>query len=85
MSKREKLLNKLKTLPSGFSFQQFELILKYYWFKKIKTNAWSHMKWRNSSKSITYIAPKKSPMKIIYLKQLLEIIETHFINNSYEI
>lgn len=78
MTKRQKLLDRLNTLPNDFTFNELEVILKQYGFIKVKTNAGSHFKWRNSEKNILYAAPRKNPIKKIYLKQLLEILLTHF-------
>lgn len=78
MMSKDKLFNRLKLLPNDFKFKELENILQSYWFKKIKTNTWSHMKWKNENKNITYMAPRKNPMKIIYLKQSLEILNLYF-------
>jgi predicted RNA binding protein YcfA (HicA-like mRNA interferase family) len=78
LSKKEKLFLRLRTIPSDFSFQELETILKQFGFKRKKTNAGSHFKWFHEDKNITYAAPRKNPMKKIYLKELVNILETHF-------
>ena len=79
MSKKEKLLQRLRILPNDFSFHEFETILEQFGFKQDRTNAGSHFKWRNEEKNIVYAAPRKNPMKRIYLKQFLEILDLYFI------
>ena len=78
MSKKEKLLERLGTLPNDFRFDELETLLNQFGFAQVKTNAGSHFKWKNQEKNILYAAPRKNPMKRIYLKQLLEILEIHF-------
>lgn len=78
MSKKDKLLERLQSLPSDFRFEELQTLLQQLGFTQIKTNAGSHFKWKNMEKNILYAAPRKNPMKIIYLKQLIEIIEIHF-------
>lgn len=78
MTKKDKILERLKNIPTDFSFSELESILWKFWFEKVKTNAWSHFKWVNKEKWISYFAPRKNPMKKIYLKQLLEILESYF-------
>lgn len=73
-----KKLEKLRRFPSNFSFKDFESILKNLEFKQVKTNAGSHFKWRNKTKNIVFAAPRKNPMKKIYLKELSKIIKNHF-------
>ena len=80
MSKKEKLIKKFKALNKYLSFDEFNLILKYYWFTKLKTNAWSHMKWRNCSINANFRAPKKDPMKVVYIKEFLDFMNNNFIN-----
>ena len=78
MSKKEKLFLKLKSLPNDFNFSELETLLKNFWFEKIKTNAWSHFKWIHRDKNVNFFAPRKNPMKKIYLKELLNILEIYF-------
>jgi hypothetical protein len=78
LSKKEKLLLRLKLIPSDFSFQELEVILKQFGFAHKKTNAGSHFKWFNERKNILYSAPRKNPVKKIYLKELVNILEIHF-------
>lgn len=78
MSKKEKLFKRLQQVPSDFTFHELTTLLNYYSFEKQKTNAGSHFKWKNTEKNITYSAPRKNPMKKIYLKQLLDILIIYF-------
>ena len=78
MTKREKLLQKALKAPKDFRFQDLESLLRQFGFRKIKTNAGSHFKWRHTEKMITYMAPKKNPVKQIYIKNLLKLLKVHF-------
>ena len=78
MSKKEKLVKRLKGIPSDFTFSELETILNQFDFEMVKTNAGSHFKWRNIKENIVYVAPRKNPVKKIYLKQLVEILKIHF-------
>ena len=78
MSKKEKLLKKAIDQSKDFKFEELNILLKHFGFKKIKTNTGSHFKWRNNEKCITYMAPRKNPVKIIYIKNLVKILKIHF-------
>ena len=78
MSKKDKLLEKAKKYPKDFRFHDLESLLLQFGFKQVKTNEGSHFKWRHDSKMITYMAPRKNPVKVIYIKELLKILTIHF-------
>lgn len=76
MSSKEKLFLKALQNPKNISYQELETLLKQFGFKKVKTNAGSHFKWRHTEKNITYFAPRRNPMKSIYVKQLTTILKS---------
>lgn len=78
MSKKEKLLQKAKENPHKIRFSELEALLKQHGFEQIPTNAGSHFKWRNYERDIMYSAPRKNPVKVIYIKRLLSLLETYF-------
>jgi len=78
LTKKDKLLNRLKLLPNDFTFKEFENILHQFGFKRVKTKAGSHFKWHNSKMNIIFAAPRKNPVKKIYLKQFIEVLNIHF-------
>jgi hypothetical protein len=78
MPKGEKLLQKAEQNPKNVRFNELDTLLQQFGFEKIKTNAGSHFKWRNKEKLITYMCPRKNPVKSVYIKQLIKILKTHF-------
>lgn len=78
MSKKEKLFRKVQRSPHNIQFHELETLLSQFGFEKVKTNAGSHMKWIHLEKNIEYGAPRKNPMKPVYIKRLVSVLETHF-------
>lgn len=78
MTKKEKLLLKAIQNSKNIKVHELEVLLAQFDFKQIKTNAGSHLKWINHSKEITYMCPRKNPVKAIYIKQLIKILKLHF-------
>jgi len=82
MSKKEKLLQKALTNPKDFTFQDLETLLGHLGFRRIKTNAGSHMKWKNYENGTSFRAPYHDPVKRPYLKKLTKLIQNHLYENS---
>lgn len=78
MTKKTKLLEKIINNPKNVSPKELETLLKQYQFQKETTNAGSHMKWRNKEKQITYMFPKRNPVKTPYIKNFLNILKAYF-------
>lgn len=53
MTTYEKLLQKFLENPENIVLKDLIKILEKNWFKKIKTNAWSHQKYRNKESYFT--------------------------------
>ncbi len=78
MSTKKKLLLKARNTPGNFKFSELETLLSQHGFMRAKTNAGSHLKWIHPEKYISYGAPYKNPMKAIYIKALLRMLNEHF-------
>lgn len=78
MSKRRKLLEKALMNTKNVSFHEFQVLLKHFGFEQIKSNAGSHQKWRHEGKMITFMAPRRNPVKAIYIKSLVSLLQMHF-------
>ena len=78
MSKKEKLLEKCILKPHDITFRELEALLRHFGFARLKTNAGSHFKWRNEEKVITYMVPRRNPVKPVYIKEFLLILRRSF-------
>ncbi len=73
MSKYDKLIEKMKNNPKNISFEELEKILKKEGYESINTGG-SHWVFRKENE-ISITIPYKKPIKIIYVKKVLEILE----------
>ena len=74
MSKREKLIQKLKSNPDNVRFETIQELLLYFGFKQRQPSSGSsHYTFVYNSTIITI--PKHKPLKRIYVKRVLEILE----------
>ena len=73
MSKYDKLLNKLKNNPKNVDFKIIRKLLEDNGYNAINTGG-SHWVFRKEGYSSITI-PHKKPIKIIYVKKVLSIIE----------
>lgn len=88
MSKREKLLWKFIHNPKNIQFHELETLLAHFGFQRVKTNHGSHMKWHHDGKNLSFQAPRKNPVKEVYIKAFIRILKADFnLNNpkSHEI
>ncbi len=88
MSKKEKLLQRIKNLPKDFTFDELETLLSYLGFiksNKGKTSG-SRVKFYHTEKKIQYLAHKPHPANIIKEKALKDIVnyltENEFLNRQ---
>ena len=71
MSKFEKLIDKLINNPKDVSFDDLNKILKYLGYE-CKNSGGSHFVYRKEN-APTLTLPRQKPMKICYVKDVLEI------------
>lgn len=84
MSKKDKLLNRIKTLPKDFTFNELETLLTHLGFEinnKGKTSG-SRVKFYHNEKKIQFLAHKPHPTNIIKEKLLKSIVE-YLIENDF--
>ena len=73
MSKYDKLLSKLRNNPKNVDFKILKKLLEEHGYKGFNNNGGSHWVFRkNGCDSVTI--PYKKPIKIIYVKKVIEII-----------
>lgn len=72
MSQKEKLLKSLKNNPKNVRFEELKKVLEGYEFKLCHISG-SHHKFKKGS--ISVIIPYHKPLKEIYVKQVLSLIE----------
>lgn len=74
MSKRDKLIQKLKRNPNNVRFETVQELLLYFGFKQHQPSGGSsHFTFLYKTTIITI--PKHKPLKKIYVKHILEILE----------
>ena len=73
MSKKEKLLNAIKNNPKNVRFEDLKKVLEDIGYKAINRGG-SHYIFTKDN-NISLIIPYKKPVKIIYVKQVIKIIE----------
>lgn len=74
LSKRDKLLSKIKNNPTNVKFETLQTILLHYGFKeRIPKGGSSHYTYILGNLIITI--PKQKPVNKIYVKQFLKLIE----------
>lgn len=73
MSKKEKLLNTIKNNPKNVRFKDLKKILEDIGYKAINRGGSHYVFTKENSESLTI--PYKKPVKIIYVKQVIKIIE----------
>lgn len=86
MSRNEKLLNRLLSLPKDFTFDELTRALKSLGFEvshKGKTSG-SRIKFYNAEKQMQYLAHKPHPKNIIKEKALKDIVNFIIENNLIE-
>ncbi len=86
MSRKEKLVERIKGLPKDFTFNELETLLSYLGFEKSnkgKTSG-SRVKFYHNEKQKQYLAHKPHPSSIIKEKALKDIVdfleENEFLN-----
>ncbi len=74
MSKRDKLLEKLKNNPTNVRFETIQDLLLHYEFKERQPSGGSsHYTYTYKSTIITI--PKHKPLKKLYVTRVLELLE----------
>lgn len=73
MSKTEKLLKKIENNPVDVPFKQLKKLLELHGYEA-KNSGGSHWVFRKNEK-ISITIPYKRPIKIIYVKKVLEILK----------
>jgi predicted RNA binding protein YcfA (HicA-like mRNA interferase family) len=76
MSKREKRLQKIRQNPKNVSFDDLKLVLEDHGFWLDHATGSHHVfKVQVSDEERTLVVPFKQPVKSIYVKQALEMID----------
>lgn len=74
MSKRDKLIHRLKSNPNNVRFETIQELLLYFGFKQRQPSSGSsHYTFVYNSTIIT--VPKHKPLKKIYVKHVIKILE----------
>ena len=76
MSKKEKLLEAIKNNPKNVSFENLKKILETIGYEGLN-NGGSHYVFRKNN-SLSLTIPYKKPVKVIYVKQVIKIIEEEY-------
>lgn len=74
MSTIKKLIQKMESQPNGIKFQELEKVLNYINFFETRQKG-SHKRFKNEKTQESITIPVQNPMKAIYIKKILEIIE----------
>lgn len=83
MTKREKLIERMRLLPKDFTFAELETVLCQLGFEKDdkgKTSG-SRVRFYNKDKQLQYLAHKPHPSSIIKEKALKDIVD-YLTNNK---
>jgi len=73
MSKKEKLIEAIKNNPTNVKFEDLKKILETLGYKAINNGGSYYIFTKENSMSLTI--PYKKPVKVIYVKQVIKIIE----------
>lgn len=74
MSKKDKSLQKIRNNPTNVKFETLQSLLRYFGFKeRVPRGGSSHHTFTYGECVITI--PKKKPVKSIYVKKVLSILE----------
>ena len=76
MSKKDKLIEAIKNNPKNIRFEKLRKILENIGYKANKKSSGSHYVFTKED-SISLTIPYKRPVKITYVKQVIEIIENN--------
>lgn len=76
MGKREKLIESIKNNPKDVAFEDIDNLLRYYGCSvRQKARGSSHYKYTHSSVDWILEIPKGKPIKAIYAKRALEMVD----------
>lgn len=78
MTRIRKILARFRNNPKNVHFHELETVLEQLGFVRITTNAGSHFKWEHHLRPLWYRAPRQNPVKSIYIKGLLSLVDDHF-------
>ena len=73
MSRKDKLIEAIKNNPKNVKFEDLKKILESLGYKAINRGGSHYVFTREASISLT--TPYKKPIKVIYVKQVISIIE----------
>ena len=73
MSKKDKLIKAIKNNPTNIKFEDLKKILEELGYSAINRGGSHYVFTKNNSISLTI--PYKKPVKVIYVKQVIQIIE----------
>ncbi|MEA3456688.1 MAG: type II toxin-antitoxin system HicA family toxin [Campylobacterota bacterium] len=73
MSKKEKLIRAIKNNPTNIKFEDLKKILEELGYSAINRGGSHYIFTKNNCDSLTI--PYKKPVKVIYVKQVIQIIE----------
>ncbi len=73
MSSVKKIIEKMKTQPSGIKFSDVEKILNYMDFYETRQKG-SHKRFKNKTTKETLTLPVQNPLKAVYVRQILRLL-----------
>ena len=71
------ILEEIKRNNKNVSVKDLETLLWQFWFVK-KRQKWSHAYYYNEEKNIFFWFPHKKPVKMCYIKILLNLIKENY-------
>ncbi len=76
MSKFEKLLDRISSLPSDVRYEELKKILNHYGYIDRETKKGSsHVSFRKEGEETIITIPRHEPISITYVKMVKEVIE----------
>ncbi len=75
MSKREKLIEKLRNNPNNMKFETIQELLLYFDFEQRQPSGGSSHYSFIYNNTVIITIPKHKPVKKVYIKRVLEVLE----------
>ena len=79
MSKKEKLIESIKNNPTNVRFEDLKKILEELGYRAINRGGSHYVFTKDNCSSLTI--PCKKPVKVIYVKQVIQIIQEEAYEN----
>jgi predicted RNA binding protein YcfA (HicA-like mRNA interferase family) len=76
MTKREKLISRIRNNPKDVSLRDIRVLLEAFGFELIRIRGSHHIfVGMVSGEEITLAIPSRHPVKVVYVKRVIEIID----------